>query len=135
MYQHFDEDLPGREAAQARLTERSLLDHFYDFLELRGVEIPADLRDRPVGDGHIPNEQVQAGIAELYRSEGQYVILFELMIDFDEALQEWRYRHLKIVERTIGDKHGTGGSLGVDFLKPSVHVQVFPDLWAIRRQF
>ena len=59
----------------------------------------------------------------------------ELMTDFDEGTQEWRYRHVKIVERTIGSKRGTGGSLGVDFLKKSLFLSVFPDLWAIRHEF
>lgn len=135
IYSHYPDDLPGRAEAERRLHEASLPDCFYDFLEHRGVTIPAELRDRPDTEGTVANEFVQDGIAELYRSDGRYVILFELMIDLDEALQEWRYRHFKIVERTIGDKHGTGGSLGVEFLKPTIFERVFPDLWAIRRQF
>ena len=54
------------------------------------------------------------------------------MADFDEGLQEWRYRHVKMVERTIGDKMGTGGSQGVEFLRKSLFKPTFPDLWAIR---
>ena len=54
------------------------------------------------------------------------------MTDFDEGLQEWRYRHIKLVERTIGAKKGTGGSPGVEFLKQSLFQPLFPDLWAIR---
>ncbi len=61
-------------------------------------------------------------------------ILFELMTDFDEGLQEWRYRHIKLVERTIGAKKGTGGSPGVPFLQQSLFKPVFHDLWAIRRE-
>ena len=57
------------------------------------------------------------------------------MTDFDEGFQEWRYRHVKLVERTIGSKKGTGDSLGVEFLKRSLFQPVFPDLWAIRHQF
>jgi tryptophan 2,3-dioxygenase len=56
------------------------------------------------------------------------------MTDFDEGFQEWRYRHIKLVERTIGSKKGTGGSLGVEFLKQSLFHPVFPDLWAIRHK-
>ena len=62
-------------------------------------------------------------------------ILLELMIDFDEGIQEWRYRHVKLVERTIGAKQGTGGSPGVEFLKKSLFKSIFPDLWAIRHEF
>jgi tryptophan 2,3-dioxygenase len=66
--------------------------------------------------------------------EPELAILFELMTDFDEGLQEWRYRHVKIVERTIGNKQGSGGSPGVEFLKKSLFKPVFPDLWAIRHR-
>lgn len=135
VYDHYPEDLPGRPAAERRLAERSLQDHLYDFLEHRGVDIPAEVRTDAANAGTVANDEIQAGIAELYRSDGQYVILFDLMIDLDQAIQEWRYRHVKIVERTIGDKHGTGGSPGIDFLRPTVWDQVFPDVWAIRRRF
>ena len=54
------------------------------------------------------------------------------MTDVDEGMQEWRYRHVKAVERTIGSKRGTGGSPGVEFLKKTLFNPIFPDLWAIR---
>ncbi len=135
IYRHYPDDLPGRERAEQRLSERSLVDHFHDFLDQRGVTIPDEVRNRPIDADTEPNQTVQNGIAELYRSDGRYVMIFELMIDLDEAIQEWRYRHVKIVERTIGDKHGTGGSLGIGFLQPTIFERVFPDLWEIRRQF
>ncbi|MCC7291264.1 MAG: hypothetical protein IT449_04275 [Phycisphaerales bacterium] len=119
---------------QRRLRERSLVDHFYDFLEREGVEIPFDLRARDAAAPAVPDERVQEGLLSLYRSRGELAILFELMTDFDEGLQEWRYRHVKIVERTIGAKKGTGGSPGVPFLKQSLFKPVFPDLWAIRHR-
>ncbi len=61
-------------------------------------------------------------------------ILFELMTDFDEGLQEWRYRHIKLVERTIRATKGTAGSPGVPFLKESLFKPIFHDLWAIRHE-
>ncbi|MEY4582461.1 MAG: hypothetical protein RL701_7164, partial [Pseudomonadota bacterium] len=51
-----------------------------------------------------------------------------------EGLQEWRYRHVKMVERTIGTKFGSGGSSGVEYLKSTLFRPLFPDLWAIRVQ-
>jgi tryptophan 2,3-dioxygenase len=59
----------------------------------------------------------------------------EALVDLDEGLQEWRYRHVKMVERTIGKKKGTGGSSGVGYLSSTLFQPVFPDLWAIRSQF
>ncbi|MFQ5889607.1 MAG: tryptophan 2,3-dioxygenase [Gemmatimonadota bacterium] len=115
-----------------RLAEPSLVDHLYDYLEHRGVEIPAELRAKDLMAPTIPNARIQEGILELYRTQPDTAILFELLTDFDEGLQEWRYRHVKMVERTIGRKRGTGGSPGVEFLKRSLFRPIFPDLWAIR---
>ena len=56
------------------------------------------------------------------------------MVDLDEGLQEWRYRHVKMVERTIGIKMGTGGSSGAEYLRATVPQAFFPDLWAIRSE-
>jgi tryptophan 2,3-dioxygenase len=125
---------PGFEDLLRRLHERSVYDHFYDFLEKRGVTIPAELRARDVTLPATPNETVEEGILQLYKSRPDLEILFELMTDFDEGFQEWRYRHIKLVERSIGSKRGTGGSLGVEFLKKSLFLPIFPDLWAIRHK-
>ncbi len=53
-------------------------------------------------------------------------------MDLDEGIQEWRYRHVKMVQRTIGMKTGTGGSEGVEYLKNTLFKPLFPDLWTIR---
>jgi tryptophan 2,3-dioxygenase len=127
-------DAPRRGEIERRLAERSVVDHFYNFLEHRGVTIPAELRANDVTLATQPNAEVQDGLFELYKKHADVAILFELMTDFDEGLQEWRYRHVKLVERTIGAKRGTGGSLGVEFLKESLFKPIFPDLWAIRHR-
>jgi tryptophan 2,3-dioxygenase len=129
---------PGSEThvrLDRRLRERSVIDHFYDFLEARGARIPEDIRQRDVTLPAIPDARVQDEIFRLYREHGDVAILFELMTDFDEGQQEWRYRHVKLTERTIGNKIGTGGSSGVDFLKGLMFKSFFPDLWAIRHRF
>jgi tryptophan 2,3-dioxygenase len=127
-------DFPGYDRLQQRLGERSVIDHFHDFLASRGAQIPAELKNRDLSLPNGPNEQVQKEILRLYQASPELTILFELMTDFDEGLQEWRYRHIKLVERTIGAKHGTGGSPGVPFLKESLFKPIFHDLWAIRHQ-
>ena len=110
------------------------MDAFYDFLEQHSVSIPAELRRRDVTLPTIPDETVEEGVLRLYKTQPDLEILFELMTDFDEGMQEWRYRHIKLVERTIGAKKGTGGSPGVPFLKESLFKPIFPDLWAIRHE-
>lgn len=117
-----------------RLEERSLVDFFYDFLETRGATLPESARAKDVSEPAAPNDGVQELLLPLFREHEELAFLFEAMTDFDEGLQEWRYRHIKLVERTIGDKPGTGGSLGVAFLKKSLFVPIFADLWAIRHR-
>lgn len=135
MMEHCTGDARGRSRVERRLRTRSLVDHFYDFLEQRGVEIPAEIKEKDVTSPTMPSDVVQDGILRLYKTQPELAILFEVMTDLDEGQQEWRYRHVKVVERTIGDKRGTGGSLGVQFLKDSLFKPVFPDLWAIRHRF
>ena len=131
---YFDSDTAGRERMQRRLDEPSLIDAFYDLLESRGVTIPPKLRSKDPHEPARPDPTVQEGLLRLYRQKQEDSILFELMLDLDEGLQEWRYRHIKIVERTIGNKRGTGGTLGVEFLLKSLFRPVFPDLWAVRHE-
>ena len=127
-------DFPGYDRLQQLLHERSLVDHFYDFLKTRGAQIPGDLKNRDVTQPNAPDKRVQEEILRRYKDSPECTILFELMTDFDEGLQEWRYRHIKLVERTIGAKKGTGGSPGLPFLKESLFKPVFHDLWAIRHE-
>ena len=102
------------------------------FLRRAVHRFPAELKNRDLTQPNGPDERVQNEILRLYKNSPECSILFELMTDFDEGLQEWRYRHVKLVERTIGAKKGTGGSLGVPFLKESLFRPIFHDLWAIR---
>ena len=113
---------PDFDRLERRLGEPSVVDAFYRFLEHQGVG-PSE------GDTGITD-----GLLRLYKTRPDLVILFELMTDFDEGFQEWRYRHIKLVERSIGNKEGTGGSLGVEFLKQSLFRPLFADLWAIRHR-
>jgi len=116
------------------LHQPSVVDCFYLFLERFGVTIPAELRERDLTLPAVANDIVAEGILQLYKSQPHLEFLFELMTDFDEGFQEWRYRHIKLVERTIGSKRGTGGSLGIEFLKQSLFQPLFADLWAIRHK-
>ena len=74
-------------------------------------------------------------LIRIYREDPLVSQLCERLTDLDEGVQEWRYRHVKMVERTLGNKTGTGGSLGVEYLKKTLFTPLFPDLWAIRSEF
>jgi tryptophan 2,3-dioxygenase len=127
-------DTSAYAALVKRLNEPSVMDSLYTFLVCRGATLPPEVLSRDPARGTEANAAVEDELLKLYTSKEQPAlqILFELMTDFDEGLQEWRYRHIQLVARTIGKKHGTGGSLGADFLKESLFRAVFPDLWAIR---
>jgi tryptophan 2,3-dioxygenase len=117
------------EAAQAR---RSLWGSFVLFLSTRSHDLPADVLTRDVRLAPEPDERVQDALVAVYRNDADAALVAERLVDLDEGFQEWRYRHVKMVERTIGTKRGTGGSSGVEYLRRTLFQPVFPDLWEIR---
>ncbi len=133
MLSHYG-DPADRAMLQARLAAPSLVDAFYTFLVRRGAKVPATLTGRDVTRPNEASPELQPELVRLFKTAHDVAILLELMTDVDEGLQEWRYRHVKMVERTIGNKKGTGGSSGAEYLRRSLFQPVFPDLWAIRQQ-
>src|SRR5262245_11837967 len=97
---YYTPSMPGYDRLEARLRERSVVDHFLDFLEQQGVAIPPVVRARDVTEPAPQDETIEEGIFRLYKTRPDVAILLELMTDFDEGMQEWRYRHVKLVERT-----------------------------------
>ena len=115
--------------------QRSLWDSTLVYLDKRGHKIPAKYLDRNFAIAYSPNEEVQEILISVHKKDPESATVCERLVDLDEGLQEWRYRHVKMVERTIGHKVGTGGSSGVNYLASTLFHPVFPDLWAIRDQF
>lgn len=70
-----------------------------------------------------------------YRDNADLAVFCERLVDVDEGLQEWRHRHVMMVQRSIGTKEGTGGSPGAAYLRTTLFSPLFPDLWAIRSRF
>ncbi len=120
------------EVLKKRFAERTVYDSFLRYLAANGYPVPRSALERDVTA--LPQEQpgVQAILIDAYRKDHRVRQVCELLVDFDEGLQEWRYRHVKMVERTIGTKSGTGGSSGVEYLRKTLFRPLFPDLWAIR---
>ncbi len=96
-----------------------------------GWPVPAHVQSRDVTVALAPDPEVQAVLIAVYRAGGEAANVAERLLDLDEGMQEWRYRHVKMVERTIGAKMGTGGSPGAGYLATTLK-PCFPDLWAIR---
>jgi len=131
MLNHFPDGAHGRAALERRYAEPTLWDAFVAYIAHHGYDVPQDLLERDVTDGIEPSEAFQETLVQVYREDPSLVRVCEHLIDFDEGLQEWRYRHVKMVERTIGTKPGTGGSPGAKYLSSTVR-PAFPDLWAVR---
>ena len=92
------EGTPGHEKVLAAFQRPTIIDHIYLFLEKNGAAIPDDLLNRDVTLPSAADERVQEEILRLYKERPDISILFELLTDFDEGLQEWRYRHVKLAE-------------------------------------
>jgi tryptophan 2,3-dioxygenase len=124
--------------ASARIAEAmgrpSLFDSYLRYLATQGYAVPAAALSRDVGRPAEPSAEVQAVLLSVYRDDGGAAQVAERLVDLDEGVQEWRYRHVKMVERTIGTKAGTGGSPGAAYLRTTLSAPVFPDLWAIRSE-
>ena len=85
---------------------------------------------RPLPDARpSPDARVQEIVVAVYRGDPDAAFVAERLVDLDEGVQEWRYRHVKMVERTIGTKSGTGGTTGVEYLRATLFRPAFPDLW------
>ena len=124
-----------QEKIQVHINNRSLWDSTLKHLAVKGYDVPAKYLDRDWSAHYVPSDEIQNLLLEIHRTDPLLSILFERLMDIDEGLQEWRYRHVKMVERTIGQKGGTGGSTGVGYLASTLFHPVFPDLWKIRDRF
>jgi tryptophan 2,3-dioxygenase len=123
-----------RNELQALLDESSIYDAFLRYLQANGVAVPESALKRDVTQALAAQPEVQTMLLEVYRKLPFQAQVCERLVDLDEGLQEWRYRHVKMVERTIGAKPGSGGSSGASYLRDTLFKPLFPDLWAIRAQ-
>ncbi|HKE73740.1 MAG TPA: tryptophan 2,3-dioxygenase family protein [Acidimicrobiales bacterium] len=115
---HYPAGGDARRRIAAAMDRPSLWDSFLDYLAGQGYP--------------VPSPDVQEVLLAVYRDDAQAAQIAERLVDMDEGVQEWRYRHATMVERTIGAKRGTGGSPGAAYLRTTLSRPAFPDLWAIR---
>ena len=132
--QRFPEARRARIALERRYAEPTLWDAFLHYLSREGYAVPTTQIARDVTLPIEPSPDVQHILLAVYRDDPKNAELCERLVDLDEGVQEWRYRHVKMVERTIGVKRGTGGSSGAAYLRETVGRPLFPDLWEIRSQ-
>jgi tryptophan 2,3-dioxygenase len=130
----FPEGSRARQALRDAWSAPTLWDAFLQYLERQGYDVPPHHLARDVSGTIEASPEIQAILIQVYRNDPKNGELCERLVDLDEGIQEWRYRHVKMVERTIGVKPGTGGSAGAQYLKSTLAEPAFPDLWAIRAQ-
>ncbi|MCP4561554.1 MAG: tryptophan 2,3-dioxygenase [Bosea sp.] len=122
---------------QELLHAPSLYDEALRLLARRGLPVPPDCIERDWSQPHVANEAIKAVWLSIYRDTHRYFDLYELaeeLVDLEDQFQQWRFRHMKTVERIIGFKQGTGGSSGVKFLKTALERSFFPELWQLRSE-
>jgi tryptophan 2,3-dioxygenase len=130
--ERYPADSPERRELARRLAAPGLWDTFLHYLAREGHPVPQAALNRDVTGPVTPDPAVQRVLVDIYRTRSATSTLCERLVDLDEGLQEWRYRHVKMVQRTIGTKGGTGGSSGAEYLAATLNRPLFPDLWAIR---
>jgi tryptophan 2,3-dioxygenase len=130
----YPEGSGARARIMAAMARPSLFDSFLRYLASQGYDVPAEALKRDVEQPLTPSDDVQQLLLRVYRDDGEPAQVAERLVDMDEGVQEWRYRHVKMVERTIGSKPGTGGSAGAAYLRKTLFEPVFPDLWAVRSE-
>jgi tryptophan 2,3-dioxygenase len=127
---------PQIQAEITQLTnQNSIWDSALMFFDRHGHRISTEILERDKSVAYQPNVAIQEVLLKVDQEDPQTAMVCERLVDIDEGLQEWRYRHVKMVERTIGKKTGTGGSSGVGYLSTTLFNPVFPDLWEIRSRF
>ena len=124
-------DDPGTAAA---LNRRSVFDSLLRYLATCGYDVPEPALERdPHEPWHGGDPSILAVLEVVYANEENPAAeVCEALVDIDEGIQEWRYRHVKMVERIIGTRQGTGGSAGAEYLRSTLFRPAFPDLWDVR---
>jgi tryptophan 2,3-dioxygenase/ribonuclease HI len=137
--------------------ERLLLDHL-DVLETMGPEGFMEFRDPLAPASGFQSKQfreieslspmlyepfaaqLETDLAGLYRDhldDPHRALLYEvaeLLVDHDEQIALWRHHHTLMAAREIGDRRGTGGSRGVEYLRGTQDKRFYPELWAVRTE-
>jgi tryptophan 2,3-dioxygenase len=122
---------------RAEMARPSLYDEVLRLLARRGFGIPAAVLERGLERPHESNQAIVAAWAEIYRDPEAHWDLYELaekLVDLEFRFQQWRFAHLKTVERIIGFKTGTGGTAGVPYLESVLKKGFFPELLAVRTE-
>ncbi|MCJ1908091.1 tryptophan 2,3-dioxygenase [Planococcus ruber] len=131
----YEKDAALSETLNEAFQKPGLYDAAIQKLARSGIKIDEAVLNRDITMVYEPNESVKAAWKTVYRDVDTHWELYQLaekLVDIEDSLQQWRFRHMKTVERIIGFKQGTGGSSGVHYLKKVLDQYFFPELWELR---
>ncbi|MBL0028831.1 MAG: tryptophan 2,3-dioxygenase [Rhodanobacteraceae bacterium] len=135
MLKVFAYDEAAERGLRAVLEAPSLYDEFLRHLTRRGHAVPKSCVERDWSEPYQRHPDLVAVFKRIYEDTDTHweaYHLCELLVDVEVQFQNWRFRHMKTVERVIGYKRGTGGSSGVGFLKKALDLTFFPELFEVR---
>lgn len=125
------------EELKAALEAPSLYDEFLRHMARSGLPVPREVIERDFTQTRDSDPRVVELFRTIYEDTGRYWELYEMaekLMDVDEHYALWKYRHVKVVERVIGFKRGTGGTAGVPYLRERTEDRLFPELWLVRTE-
>jgi tryptophan 2,3-dioxygenase len=131
----FDDRPDLRAALERRYNEPDLRTVYYEMLRGLGFDLPADISLEGLAQDTAAQEQLLRALATIYQNpieQMRFYLLSEALVDLDQQMSLWRFHHVRVVERVIGRKPGTGGSSGVSYLQATVDKRCFPYLWQVR---
>lgn len=120
---------------QEALAAPSLYDEVLAMMARSGFDLPAEVLERDFSQPYVPRPEVEDAWLAVYRDTETHWTLYELaekLVDLEQNFQNWRFSHMKTVERIIGYRRGTGGSSGVHFLRKALDLRFFPEVWDVR---
>lgn len=132
MYEYFAAGSEERARIEDAVHRPSVFDSLLVLLTLHGYAVPTDLLHRDVSLPLEPSAELQEVLLRVYLDDGVAAQICDRLVELDQCVQEWRYRHVSLVTRIIGGKPGTGGSPGASYLRTTLFSQLFPDLWEVR---
>lgn len=135
MLKVFDSDPPAQQLVREALEAPSLYDEFLRHLARHGHDVPREILERDVTRAWTFRDDLVPVFTTIYADAQAHWSAYETceeLVDLEDNFQLWRFRHLKTVERIIGQKRGTGGSSGVPFLRRALDLTFFPELYAVR---
>lgn len=130
--EHYEQGCAERLRIEAAMNRPSLLDSFLRYLSLQGYPVPAEALRRNPALPFEATHDVREVLVQVNQDDLVPAQVVEGLLDLDQLLQEWRYRHSKMVQRMIGARRGTGGTSGAAHLRTTWATPAFPVLWEVR---